>query len=172
MSQTRKTKEYYKKSSESFVSIILICCQILSPWLGDIVASGIALLYWPASLCSLAGRYDNPMPESTIYSSKGLRIGYWLTQCVTPLMYEWCFVLLLNGKISSCYTGRLYLRTLAFLLQLNWLNLIPLPRKSSNIGYISVRPYQYKRGCSSVVERLIRNQKASGSIPDISKFFH
>jgi hypothetical protein len=108
ISQTRKTKEYHKKSSESFVSIMLICCQILSPWLGDIVASGIALLFWPASLCSLAGRYDNPMPESTISPSQGLRI--WLQiNAVFHLMYEWCFVLLLNGKISSCYIGRLYL---------------------------------------------------------------
>ncbi len=38
--------------------------QILSPWLWDTVDSGI-VLYQPAILCSPAGRYDNPMPEST-----------------------------------------------------------------------------------------------------------
>ncbi len=35
--------------------------QILSPWLGDIVDLGIELSYRHASLCSLAGRYDNPV---------------------------------------------------------------------------------------------------------------
>ncbi len=40
--------------------------------------SGKGLAYRPVSLCSLAGRYDNPMPESTMYipPSQGLRI--WL----------------------------------------------------------------------------------------------
>jgi hypothetical protein len=33
----------------------------------DIVDSGIGLSYRPVSLCSLAGRYDNPMPESTFF---------------------------------------------------------------------------------------------------------
>ncbi len=42
--------------------------QIPSPRLGDMVDS--------ATLCSLAGRYDNPMPESIISPSQGLRI--WL----------------------------------------------------------------------------------------------
>ncbi len=32
----------------------------------DIVDSGLGLSYRPASLCSLTGRYDNPMPESTL----------------------------------------------------------------------------------------------------------
>ncbi len=32
--------------------------------------SGIGLSYRPASLCSLAGRYDNHMPESTISPSQ------------------------------------------------------------------------------------------------------
>jgi hypothetical protein len=31
-----------------------------------VVDSGIGLSYRPASLCSLADRYDNPMPESTL----------------------------------------------------------------------------------------------------------
>ncbi len=36
------------------------CSQILSPWLGDIVDSGIGLSY---RSCCLAGQYDKPMPE-------------------------------------------------------------------------------------------------------------
>ncbi len=38
------------------------CNQIHSPLLGDKVDYGIGLSYRPASLCSLTGRYDNPMP--------------------------------------------------------------------------------------------------------------
>ncbi len=35
----------------------------------------VRLSYWPASLCSQAGRYGNPVPESNIISpSHGLRI--------------------------------------------------------------------------------------------------
>jgi hypothetical protein len=41
--------------------------QIHSPWLGYIVESDIGLSYRPASLCSLAGLYDNTMPESILY---------------------------------------------------------------------------------------------------------
>ncbi len=29
------------------------------------------MAYWPASLCSLVGRYENPMPELTLYSQSG-----------------------------------------------------------------------------------------------------
>jgi hypothetical protein len=29
--------------------------------------------YWPASLCSLTGRYVNPMPQSTLSPQSGLR---------------------------------------------------------------------------------------------------
>ncbi len=45
------------------------CSQILSPWLGDIVDSGIVLSYQPVRLHRLEGRYSNPMPESTIPQS-------------------------------------------------------------------------------------------------------
>jgi hypothetical protein len=38
---------------------------------GDIVNSGIGLSYQPACLCSLAGRYDNPMSETTISPQSG-----------------------------------------------------------------------------------------------------
>ncbi len=43
---------------------------------GDIVDSGIWLSFRPARLLRLAGRYDNPMQESTISPApgKGLRI--------------------------------------------------------------------------------------------------
>jgi hypothetical protein len=34
------------------------------------------VVYLPASLCTLAGRYDNPTPELAPYHSQGLRI--WL----------------------------------------------------------------------------------------------
>ncbi len=37
--------------------------------LGDVVNSGIGLSYWPASLCSLAGRYDNPRSTKTTFHS-------------------------------------------------------------------------------------------------------
>jgi hypothetical protein len=45
--------------------------QILRSWLGDNVNSGIGLSNRPASLCSLAGRYDNPMPELTLSPQSG-----------------------------------------------------------------------------------------------------
>jgi hypothetical protein len=48
-----------------------ICSQIHSPGLGDIVDYGKGLSYRPASLCSLAGRYDNPMPELPLYPPSG-----------------------------------------------------------------------------------------------------
>ncbi len=46
---------------------VVYCTLIHSPWMGDIVDSGIGLSYWSASLCNLAGRYDNPMPELTLF---------------------------------------------------------------------------------------------------------
>jgi hypothetical protein len=51
----------------------LIRGQIHSPRLGDIVDYGIRLSYWSPSLCILAGRYDNPVPESTIYPQSGTK---------------------------------------------------------------------------------------------------
>ncbi len=47
------------------------CSQIHSLWMGHIVDSEIGLSYQPASLCSLAGRYDNPMPKSTLSPQSG-----------------------------------------------------------------------------------------------------
>ncbi len=49
---------------------------MLSPDCGDIVDSGIGLSCWLARFHRLAGRYNNPMPESTICLSQGLKI--WL----------------------------------------------------------------------------------------------
>jgi hypothetical protein len=50
---------------------VLICpavtspaeAKFLAPYWGDTVDSGKVLSYQPAILCSLAGRYDNSMPE-------------------------------------------------------------------------------------------------------------
>ena len=44
---------------------------IVLDW-GDKVNSGIGLSYRPATLLRLAGRFDNPLPESTISPSQGL----------------------------------------------------------------------------------------------------
>ncbi len=54
-------------------------CQIFSPWLhgGDLVDSGIGFSCRPASLCSLAGRYDNPVPESTISPVRVSEFNLW-----------------------------------------------------------------------------------------------
>ncbi len=65
--------------------------QILSPWLEDIIDSGIGL-YRPVDLCSLAGRYDNPMPASTICPSQGPRIWQleWAPKCTyIPLLAKY-----------------------------------------------------------------------------------
>ncbi len=43
------------------------CSQIYKPWPGDIVDSGIGLTYRPASLCSLAGWYDNLQYADQLY---------------------------------------------------------------------------------------------------------
>ncbi len=40
--------------------------HLYSPWLGEKVDSGIGFSYRPASPCSLAGRYGNTMPESSL----------------------------------------------------------------------------------------------------------
>jgi hypothetical protein len=40
--------------------------EFIDPWLGDEVNPGMGLTYRPANPCSLAGRYDNPMPELTL----------------------------------------------------------------------------------------------------------
>jgi hypothetical protein len=58
--------------------------QIHSPWLGVIVNSGIGLSYLPTSLCIVAGRYDNPMPESTLsLPVSDYEFGYW-SQILSP----------------------------------------------------------------------------------------
>ncbi len=65
--------------------------QNISPWLRVIVDYSKELSYRPASLCSLAGWYNNPnnpMPESTISPSQGLRI--WL--CFSSSFFYKCTV--------------------------------------------------------------------------------
>jgi hypothetical protein len=76
------------------------------------VDSGIGLSYRPSSLCSILGRYDSPMPESTISPSQGLRI--WL-QAVENISY-WNNMLLPRIKWKR---WKWYLLTL-FLLFIVW----------------------------------------------------
>jgi hypothetical protein len=47
------------------------CPEFIVPKWVDKVDSGIGLSYRPASLCSLAGRCDNPMSESTLSPQSG-----------------------------------------------------------------------------------------------------
>ncbi len=47
---------------------------IVPDW-GDKVSSGIGLAYRPARLHRLAGRYDNPVPESSKSPGKGYELG-------------------------------------------------------------------------------------------------
>ncbi len=57
--------------------------------IGDTVDSGIRLSYRPASLCSLAGRYDNP--ESTLSPSQ--------KESISPVM-EYSFQLARNDSVN------------------------------------------------------------------------
>jgi hypothetical protein len=45
--------------------------EFINPDWGDKVNSGIGLSYRPARLHGLTGRYNNPMPELTLYPSQG-----------------------------------------------------------------------------------------------------
>jgi hypothetical protein len=78
------------------------CSQIFSPWLGAVVEYGIGLSYRSASLCSLAVRYDNPLPEATISPSQGLRISLLTSPSVHLLLHPYRLSqvhLLLNNMI-------------------------------------------------------------------------
>jgi hypothetical protein len=57
--------------------------QFIVPDWGDKVDYGIGLLYRPVRLHRLAGRYVNPMPQSTLSLSQGLRI--WLLLFILQL---------------------------------------------------------------------------------------
>ncbi len=60
---------------EIFLAMCTVAKFVVPDW-RVIVDSGMGLLsYRPARLHRLAGRYENPMPESTISPSQGLRIG-------------------------------------------------------------------------------------------------
>ncbi len=56
-----------------------ISSHIHRPFLGEKVNSGMGLTYCPARLHGLAGRYENPMPESTIVYPpfRDYEFGYW-----------------------------------------------------------------------------------------------
>ncbi len=60
-------KTYFRNS-------FLTVAKFIVPDVGDKVNSGVGLSYRPARLRRLAGRYDNPMPESAIFHSQGLWI--------------------------------------------------------------------------------------------------
>ncbi len=59
--------------------------KFLVPDWGEIVDYDTGLSYQSASLCNLAVRYDNPMPESATSTSQGLRVGYWLNSGTVPV---------------------------------------------------------------------------------------
>ncbi len=87
------------------VHIIHNCSQVHSPWLEGIVDSGIGLSYRPASLCSLADRYDNPLPELTLSPHSGtmnLDTDLWYTSPLTRSFSLKRFLLKIsNDDISS-----------------------------------------------------------------------
>ncbi len=63
-----KTTDARRRQALSEAELLVPDCGIYSRLWHRIVVP-------PASLCRQVGRYDNPMPESTIYSSsQGLRI--------------------------------------------------------------------------------------------------
>jgi hypothetical protein len=84
--------EYYSTQSSSAAPQILhlsedagteSSSQIRSPRLGDIVDSGIGLSYRAASLYSLEGRYENPVPELTLSHQS------WTKNLTTGLLRLW-----------------------------------------------------------------------------------
>jgi hypothetical protein len=63
----------YLSRKGSMNSAIHVVAKFIAPeYTGYIVDSGIGLMYKPASLCSLAGRHDNPMPKSTLSPQSGI----------------------------------------------------------------------------------------------------
>jgi hypothetical protein len=58
---------------ERMLNVCSVAKFLVLDW-GDMVDSGMGLSYPPAGLHRLASRQDNPMPESTIYPSQGLRV--------------------------------------------------------------------------------------------------
>ncbi len=78
-----------RTQTKALLGSMLSVGEFIDPWLGDKVNSGIGLLYRPASLCSLACRCDNLMPELTISSCQGWGI-YEIGYC--PSVHScWCF---------------------------------------------------------------------------------
>ncbi len=67
--QTAVYSEMLREYELAFVSKI---AKFIVPDWGDKVDSGIGLSYRPAGLHRLTGRYDYPMPESTISPIQGL----------------------------------------------------------------------------------------------------
>jgi hypothetical protein len=74
MHETISISEVEKKRSRRLkLSVQKPVRPIYCLWLRDIVDSGIGLSYPPASICFLAGRYDNPMPELTLFPPLGTK---------------------------------------------------------------------------------------------------
>ncbi len=72
--------------------------RILVPDWGDRFDSGIGLSYRPARLHRLTGRYDNPIPASTLYPPfRDYEFGY---SCVGPRLCACPIQLFLNPLIT------------------------------------------------------------------------
>ncbi len=83
------------------VSSLLAKFMVLD-W-GDKVVSDIGLSYRPASLCSVAGRYDNHMLESTISPVRDYEFGYRLPpllQCERGGLEKGLFSYLLGSRVQ------------------------------------------------------------------------
>ncbi len=80
---------------------------IVHDW-GDIVDSGIELSYRPASQCSLSGRYDNPMPESSLSPQ---RRGRWISGAAC------CYI---NGGSWNAFTIKRRITLLYISKQSTW----------------------------------------------------
>ncbi len=61
-------------STSFYVTMILFCiAKFIVPDSGNNVDSGIRSSNQPASLCSLASRYDSPLPELTLSPQTGTK---------------------------------------------------------------------------------------------------
>jgi hypothetical protein len=65
--------------------------KFLVPDWGYKVDCGIGLSYWPASICSLAGRYDYPMPQWTLSPQSWTK--NWASGVYTIHIHMYCAVM-------------------------------------------------------------------------------
>ncbi len=134
----------------SMKSLKMRTCQILWPWLGGIVNSGIGLSYRPAGLCSLAGRHDSHILQSRTKNLAAGRkagnslvvIGRQISIAVSVAWYHWssCSVMLISRReIFSCLNHRKVFSFLNHRLYHVWKNHSNL-RSRSTISQMMVRP--------------------------------